>query len=97
MVKTFSSLGIKTKAQAFVGEKIKVKKILNTEIIVHNHKIVDSKFQGRCLHIQIQKGSEKHVVFTSSKYLMDQIEQMKPEDFPVSTKIVEIDDRYEFT
>lgn len=93
----FKDFGIKTEIKAFTGEKIKVKKILNTEIIVLDYKIEDSKYDGKCLYIQIEKGDVKHVVFTASKYLMQVIELIDKEQFPFKTTIVENDERYEFT
>ena len=96
-MKNFKDFGIKTEIKAFTGEKIKVKKILNTEIVVLDFKIEDSKYDGKCLYIQIQKGDTKHVVFTASKYLMQVIEQLDKEQFPFKTTIVENDERYEFT
>lgn len=95
--KNFKDFGIKTISQSFTGEKIKVKKILNTEITVIDFKIEASKYEGRCLYLQIQKGESKHVVFTSSKYLIQVIEKLTKEQFPFITTIVETDDKYEFT
>ena len=93
----FSDFGIKSEIKSFTGEKIKVKKILNTEITVLDFKIEDSKYEGKCLYLQIQKGETKHVVFTSSKYLIQVIEQIKKEQFPFETTIIENDERFEFT
>lgn len=93
----FSDFGIKSEIKSFTGEKIKVKKILNTEITVLDFKIEDSKYEGKCLYLQIQKGETKHVVFTSSKYLIQVIEQIKKEQFPFQTTIIENDERFEFT
>jgi hypothetical protein len=96
-MKDFKDLGLKTEIKTFAGEKIKVKKILNIEIVLLDYEIKDSKYDGKCLYIQIQKGDTKHVVFTASKYLMQIIQQIDKKDFPIKTTIVEIDERYEFT
>lgn len=53
-MKNFKELGVIAKPKCFIGEKIKVSKILNKEIIVLDFKIVDSKFEGKsgkCLHL----------------------------------------------
>lgn len=96
-MKDFKDLGLKTEIKTFAGEKIKVKKILNIVIVLLDYEIKDSKYDGKCLYIQIQKGDTKHVVFTASKYLMQIIQQIDKKDFPIKTTIVEIDERYEFT
>jgi len=64
--------------------------VINEEIIVHDFRIKDSKHKPgeKCLHIQMEKGNKKHVVFTGSKVLMDIIAQVPKESFPFSTKII---------
>lgn len=94
-------MGITAKVKGFVGDKIKIDRILNKEIIVHGFEIKDSKFEGRgngkCLYLQIEWKEEKHVVFTSSIYLMDMIGKVAPEDFPFTTTIVKTNEHLEFT
>ena len=43
-MKKFSELGIKPPEIGFIGEKIKISKILNREIIVQDFKIDKSKY-----------------------------------------------------
>ena len=100
----FSQFNIKAPIKGFEGNKIKMARILNREIVVHAYKIEDSKVQafrekgtGKCLHLQISVENDMHVVFTSSSGLIEMI-QMVPEDkFPFTTTIVEENDRYKFT
>jgi hypothetical protein len=99
---SFSQFNIKTSAKGFEGDKIKISKILNKEIVVHHFKIEDSKvFKDRgsckCLHLQISVNGEKHIVFTSSGGLIDAIIQVPETGFPFTTTIVEDGDRYIFT
>lgn len=100
----FSQFNIKAPSKGFEGNKIKMARILNREIVVHAYRIEDSKVQafkekgtGKCLHLQVSLESDMHVVFTSSSGLMETI-QMVPEDkFPFTTIIVEENDRFKFT
>lgn len=101
---TFSQFNIKVESQAFEGDKIKMSKILNREIVVHHFKLEDSKvkaFQdkgtGKCLHLQISINNQKHVVFTSSTGLIEVIQKVPDTGFPFTTTIVEENDRYNFT
>jgi hypothetical protein len=97
----FKDFGIKTTVKSFVGDKIKMSKILNKEITVLAFKIGPSKFiekgNGKCLHLQIQIGDTKYVVFTGSTGLMEDIQKVLTDKFPFTTTIVEESERYEFT
>ena len=97
----FSDLGIALGKTNFAGDRINIKRIFNKEIIVHDYRIEDSKFHkdkgnGKCLHLQIEIGGLKHVVFTISTTLQRQIEKVPKEKFPIATTIVEQDQRFEF-
>jgi hypothetical protein len=99
---TFNQFNIKTTAKGFEGDKIKMSKILNREIIVLAFKIEDSKvFKDRgtckCLHLQISFNNEKHIVFTSSSGLIDVIQQIPESGFPFTTTIIQDNDRFKFT
>jgi len=97
-MKSFSQFNIKTPSKGFEGEKIKMSRILNREIVVHGFKIEDSKvFKGKCLHIQISFNNEKHIVFTSGTVLIEMIQNVPPDGFPFSATIVEENDRFLFT
>lgn len=98
---SFSDFGIKPQIKGFEGEKIKVDKILNKQITVHDYKIDKSKFEekgnGKCLHMQVTVDNEKRVVFSGSSFLMDMIEQVPKDKFPFITTIVKDNDRLQFT
>lgn len=96
----FKDFGIQPASKGLVGEKIKIAKILNVEITVHDFRIVDSKYGNtgnKCLHLQIGLGKEKRVVFTGSVSLMELIEQVPKSKFPFTTKIIEDNDRFLFS
>jgi hypothetical protein len=99
-MKKFSDLNIKPKHDLFVGDKIKMLKVLNQEIIVHAYKIKESKFQKenfeKCLQIQIEFKGEKHVLFTGSKVLAETIQQVKQENLPFITTITKEGETFQF-
>jgi hypothetical protein len=82
------------------GAKVKIDQILNTEILVTAYRITDSKYgngdKGKCLTIQFSSDDQKHIVFTGSKVLIDQIEKYK-EEIPFLAAIKKIDRYYTFT
>jgi hypothetical protein len=97
-MKNFSQFNIQVPDRGFEGEKIKMSRILNREIVVYDFKIGDSKvFKGKCLHLQISFNNEKHVVFTSGSILIDMIQKVPDSGFPFSTTIVEENERFMFT
>lgn len=99
-MKTFKDLGIAKTQQGFIGDKIKISKILNREVVVLDYKIENSKYEkgnGKCLHLQIAIGETKHVVFTGSKPLMDTIALVPKPDFPFKTTIIKENEWFEFT
>lgn len=100
----FSQFNIKAPAKGFEGGKIKMSRILNREIVVHDFKIEESKVpafrekgSGKCLHLQISFDNEMHVVFTSSGGLIETIQQVPGNQFPFTTTIIEENDRFKFT
>jgi hypothetical protein len=99
---SFSQFNIKIAAKNFEGDKIKMSKILNRQIVVHAFKIEDSKVfkdrgTGKCLHLQISVNNEKHIVFTGATGLLDAIEKIPNDGFPFSTTIKQDAERYLFT
>lgn len=96
---SFKDLNIKPISTAFVGEKVRMNKILNTEIIVHDYKIKDSEKKPgtKYLTLQISRKGEKEIVFTGSKTLMDMIEQVPKDKFPFVTTISQEDQMFQFT
>lgn len=101
---SFSQFGIKVVSKCFVGDKIKISKIIGREITVHDFKIEDSKVQSfldrganQCLHLQISINGEMYIVFTSSSGLLEAIQQIPKDGFPFTTTIVKDNDRFIFT
>ena len=79
------------------GEKIKLKDVLNQEILILNYAIHRSKFKDEnYLTIQFELSSVRHVVFTGSGVLMDQIEKYV-EKIPFYTVIRDFGKYYAFT
>jgi uroporphyrinogen-III synthase len=100
-MRKFSDLQITTPAESFIGDKVEMKRIVDKEIVVERYKIETSKFpkpgNDRCLTMQIQLAGEKRVVFSSSKGLMELIEQVPQGGFPFSTTIRKEHERLTFT
>jgi hypothetical protein len=96
----FKNLNISPPAPAFVGERIKIMKILNKQVTIHRYRIVKSKFEkghGQRLDLQIEVNGTKYITWCASITLMETIRQIQPEQFPFSTTIVMDNERYEFT
>jgi len=95
----FKSFGIKPKLSTFTGDKIKIERILNTEIKVLAYKIEESKVKKdtKLLTIQIEKSGVKHIIFTGSTILMQMIEDVPKDKFPFTTIIVKESEHLEFT
>lgn len=98
-MKQFSEFNIQVSLPTLVGDKIKMVRILNKEIIVHAFLIKPSKINiGKdYMELQISVKDTKHVVFTQSYSLMEMIKKVKTEDFPFTTTIEKKDERYQFT
>ena len=100
-MKKFSELGVKSEIKGFSGDKIKMDRVLNRLICVHDFKIEDSKFKdkgnGKCLYLQIEIDNERRVLFTGSVIMMDMVQKVAKSDFPFSTTIAKLNDRFEFT
>lgn len=98
-MKKFTDFGITIEKKGFTGDKIKIERLLNREIVVHAYEIKPSKFEGKdkCLHLQISLNGTMHVVFIGSKSLMEIIEKVPKEDFPFETTIVKPDQQFIFS
>ena len=100
-MKKFSELNIKVESEVFVGRKIDIDDLFDQEIIIHDYRIVDSKFPKNgcteCLHMQITHENKKRVVFCLSRNLIQHIRQVNKEDLPITTTIVKQDKKYVFT
>lgn len=98
----FKNFGIESVSPSFVGDKIKMTKVLNKKIVVHGFKLDKSKFtekgNGNCLCLQVKVDNEDRIIFTGSSNLMLLIQKVPKENFPFSTTIIKDDnDRYQFT
>ncbi|KQS34006.1 hypothetical protein [Dyadobacter sp. Leaf189] len=100
-IKKFKELGIQPESKGFEGDKISMDRILNREITVHDYRIENSKYpekgNAKCLYMQITIGDNKHVLFSGSKVLQDEIQRVSKDDFPFATTIVKENRRFEFT
>lgn len=99
-MKQFKEFGIKTTERAFIGDKIKIDKILNKEITVLGFKVEKSNYDkgcGKCLHLQIEFAGEKRMVFIGSASLIDMISQVPENDFPFVSIVSKETGRLEFT
>ncbi|EKF56214.1 hypothetical protein I215_01788 [Galbibacter marinus] len=95
----FKDFNIKPKITSFVGDKIKMERIINVPIVVHDFKIGESimKSGTKCLTLQIEKNGSRHIIFTSSKILIQQIKEVPKSNFPFSTTIIKDNEYFEFT
>ena len=86
------------KEESFLdGEKFRIDEILNKEILITDYKINDSKYNdSKCLKLQFEIDNTKHIFFTGSNVLADQIEKYKDE-IPFLTIIKKINKYYTFT
>lgn len=98
-MKSFKDMGIKVTSRAYIGESIKIERLLNKQITVLYHKIADStkKAGTKCLYLQIELEGEKRVLFSGGQALIEAIQSIPAEDFPFTTTIVKPNDRYEFS
>jgi hypothetical protein len=84
--------------ETFDGDKIKLDEILNKEILVAGYKIKDShqKKGTQYLTIHFELGGEKHVTFTGSVVLMDQLKKYESH-LPFLAVIKKINRHYTFS
>ena len=99
-MKKFSEYKIIPKGK-FIGDKIKITKVLNKEVELHDFKIVDSKFEkegvrSKCLYLQVRISEELFVIFSGSKNLIEMIEQLPREDLPILVTIIKNGEQLEF-
>jgi hypothetical protein len=84
--------------EAFDGDKLRLDEILNKEILVTGYKIKDShqKKGTQYLTIHFELGGEKHVTFTGSAVLMDQLKKYESH-LPFLAIIKKINRHYTFS
>ncbi len=95
----FRDFKIKPEISTLVGDKIKIARVLNREIVVTNYKIEPSKHKENtlCLTLEFELNGNKHILFTGSTILIQMIEKVPKGAFPFATTIVEEGEHYEFT
>lgn len=95
----FKDFNITSNEKGYKGDKIKTERLIGRQITVHEYKIEDSiKLPGtKYLCMQISIGEIKHVVFTSGKALMEDIQKVPEDKFPFQTTIVKDNDWLKFT
>lgn len=96
-MKHFKDFGLKPNVNTFKGEKIKIERIINREIIVYAFEITPSKFKDELLSMQIKVANEFRVLFTGSKVLIDTIKRVPKENFPFATTIIKEHEYFEFS
>lgn len=99
-------LGVKLKRfsdfaeeQTLNGDKVKLDDILGKEIIVTGFNVNKSKYHnnsGNCLKLQFEHDGTKHVLFTGSNVLINQIERYQSE-IPFISTIIKVDKFYTFS
>lgn len=98
---SFKDFNIKLDRKRMSGDKIKMAKVINMPIIVLDYRLDDSKYSrnrsGKCLSLQIKIEGEKHVIFTGSDVLIEQIQKVPEEGFPFETAIIREGERFEFS
>ncbi len=95
----FSEFGIKPKVQALRGDKIKIERVLNKQIVVEAFRIEKSTVRDGtdCLHMQVIVDNDTRVIFSGGRYLIEMIQKIPREKFPFTTTIVKQESRLEFT
>lgn len=100
-MKSFKDLNIDVKPDNYIGEKIKIDRILNKEFILLDFKVVESKFKkddksNKLLTLQIEMDDEKRIIFTGSSMLIKAAELINKTDLPISCSIIKEDKHYCF-
>lgn len=99
-MKSFSDLNIPAPVGSFVGDKVKIAKIMNRQIIIHDSRLEESKYpknkSGKVLILQLEVDGTKHVLFTGSDVLISQIQHVKKEDYPFIATIVKEGEHFQF-
>lgn len=85
----------------FEGTKIEINELIDRNIVLHDFKIEKSKYpkpgKENCLHLQVAIGEIKYISFTPTLALINQVSQMDKNDLPITTKIIKVGKRLEFS
>ena len=84
--------------EKFIGEKIKISKVLNKEIKVLAFQVKKSKIEKGSTYaqIQIELHGELRVIFTNSTVLKEQLQRYK-EHLPFCTTIIKNNKYFSFS
>ena len=85
--------------EALAKAEVKLDDILGKEIIVTGFNVNKSKYHnnsGNCLKLQFEHDGTKHVLFTGSNVLINQIERYQSE-IPFISTIIKVDKFYTFS
>lgn len=94
-MKRFSEFCDETKP--LEGDKVRLDDVVNIEMVVTGYKITKSKYNdNRCLHLAVSINGTKHVIFTGSTVLAEQVEKYG-EHIPFLTRIIKNKRYYAFT
>lgn len=100
-MKRFSDFEINVETDLFIGDKIKIAKVLNREITIKAYKIDQSKFVAEnnpnkvTMHIVFEE--EDRIIFSGSKTLMRQLDAVPKENFPILAVIEKNGETYKLT
>jgi len=85
----FSDLNIEPDEKIFSGKKIDMEDIIDKEIIVHDWKVGESKYNDKpfCLTLQITFEGKQRVVFSGSRGLESTVKKATKDQFPFETTI----------
>lgn len=100
-MKQFKDFKIQPTLKHFIGDKIKIDRILNKQVVIHAFEISASKIEGKgngkCLKLQLEVDGQKRILFSGSVTLQNMIEQVPEKDFPFTTTIIKETERLEFS
>lgn len=99
-MKTIEKFSDFTEETTLDGEKMRIDDIVNREIIITGYKITSSRFAKsncqQCLKLQFDINGKKHILFTGSNVLIDQVNKYK-EKIPFLATVIKIDKFYSFS
>jgi hypothetical protein len=78
------------------GDKLSISEIINREVLLIGYRLVDSKYKNKCLTLHIELDGVRHIVFTGSVILTEQVEKYKDE-IPFLVTIKKVDKYYTLT
>ncbi len=97
-MRKFKDFNIPKHEPTLQGSRIPIKDVFGKEVIVFWYKINDSKYKKEdCLYLQVSLKDVKHVVFTTAKALIIDVQKIPKDGFPFTTTIIKDEKRFLFT